>query len=65
MAMKRERAIELLIRVLDKYAETLNSDGNRPTNDLICSELGIGKRELKELGLDFDKRRYVWSIWYI
>lgn len=57
--MKRERATELLARVIEKYAGVVDKKGNsKPlNNEQLCSDIGIGKKELKELGLDFDNRR--------
>jgi hypothetical protein len=57
--MKRERATELLTRVIEKYVGVVDKKGNsKPLgNEQLCSDIGIGKKELKELGLDFDNRR--------
>jgi hypothetical protein len=57
--MKRERAVELLSRTIETYVQLADSVGNsKPlTNEQVCNDLKLGKKELKELGLNFDNRR--------
>jgi hypothetical protein len=55
--MKKERAEELLIRMIKKYVSMVEVGKNKLSNEQVCSDLNIGKKDLKDLGLDFDNRR--------
>ena len=59
MALCKERANELLIKTINKYVALADNIGNSQllNNEQISSDIGIGKKELKELGLNYNNRR--------
>jgi hypothetical protein len=54
--MKRERSEELLRKVIKKYVRTVEKSNKPLSNEQVCSDLEIGRKDLKDLGLDFNRR---------
>lgn len=59
MALSKERANELLSKTIKQYVSLVDGVGHSKSMDnvQVCNDLKIGKKELKELGLNFDNRR--------